>query len=150
MIVLPAIDIKNGQCVRLQQGVKDAETVYFKDPVEVAKRFQDQGAEYLHMVDLDGAFEGKPKNLKTIESIVEALDIPIELGGGIRNLEIARNKALDADIAALEIESQNQDRNHPSPCHYDNLYLNLYFCGDCSDGESILFMAFSGTQAFSQ
>ncbi|MGL4283237.1 1-(5-phosphoribosyl)-5-[(5-phosphoribosylamino)methylideneamino]imidazole-4-carboxamide isomerase [Eubacterium aggregans] len=105
MIVLPAIDIKNGQCVRLQQGVKDAETVYFKDPVEVAKHFQDQGAEYLHMVDLDGAFEGKPKNLKTIESIVKALDIPIELGGGIRNLEIAE-MYMDIGVSRIIIGTQ--------------------------------------------
>ena len=60
MIIFPAIDIKNGKCVRLKQGVKDDETIYFDNPVEVAKRWESEGAEYLHLVDLDGAFDGKP------------------------------------------------------------------------------------------
>ena len=105
MIILPAIDLKNGQCVRLQQGVKDAETVYFKDPVAVAQRFQTMGAEYLHMVDLDGAFEGKPKNLDVIEKIVQALDIPIELGGGIRTPEIAK-MYIDIGVSRIIIGTQ--------------------------------------------
>lgn len=105
MIILPAIDLKNGKCVRLQQGIKDAETVYFNDPVEVAVNFQNQGAEYLHMVDLDGAFEGKPKNLKTIEAVVNALDIPIELGGGIRTLDIAK-MYIDIGVSRIIIGTQ--------------------------------------------
>lgn len=105
MIILPAIDIKNGQCVRLQQGVKDAETVYFKDPVEVAKRFESQGAQYLHMVDLDGAFEGTPKNLEVVKRIAEALTIPIELGGGIRTMDIAK-MYIDAGISRIIIGTQ--------------------------------------------
>lgn len=89
MIVLPAIDLKDGKCVRLKQGVKDDSTVYFENPVEVAKGFESQGAQYLHLVDLDGAFDGRPKNLDIIKEIVESISIPVELGGGIRNLEIA-------------------------------------------------------------
>lgn len=89
MIVFPAIDIKNGKCVRLKQGIKDDETIYFDNPIEVARRWQDEGAEYLHLVDLDGAFDGKPKNLEVVRDIVRALKIPVELGGGIRNEEIA-------------------------------------------------------------
>lgn len=89
MIIFPAIDIKNGKCVRLKQGVKDDETIYFDNPVEVARRFEAEGAEYLHLVDLDGAFDGTPKNLEVVRDIVRALRIPVELGGGIRNEEIA-------------------------------------------------------------
>ena len=78
MIIFPAIDIKNGKCVRLKQGVKDDETIYFDNPVEVAKRWESEGAEYLHLVDLDGAFDGKPQNLEVVKDIVKALDIPVE------------------------------------------------------------------------
>lgn len=105
MIVLPAIDIKEGQCVRLKQGIADEKTVYFNDPVEVAKRFQDDGAEYLHMVDLDGAFDGKPKNLDVIKAVVDALDIPVELGGGIRTAEVAQ-MYIDIGISRIIIGTQ--------------------------------------------
>ena len=89
MIILPAIDLKDGVCVRLRQGVKEDKTIYHENPVEMALSFQTDGAEYLHLVDLDGAFEGKPKNLDVVKNIVNALDIPVELGGGIRSQEIA-------------------------------------------------------------
>jgi phosphoribosylformimino-5-aminoimidazole carboxamide ribotide isomerase len=105
MIILPAIDIKNGQCVRLKQGLKDEETVYFKDPVAVARRFEEEGARYLHMVDLDGAFEGRPKNLETIADVVDALSIPIELGGGIRTLDIAE-LYIDIGVSRIIIGTQ--------------------------------------------
>lgn len=105
MIILPAIDLKDGQCVRLKQGVKEDKTVYFKDPVAVAKRWQDEGAEYLHLVDLDGAFDGKPRNLDIVKAIVEALDIPVELGGGIRTDEIAR-MYIDIGISRIIIGTQ--------------------------------------------
>jgi len=75
--------------VRLRQGEKDDETVYFKDPVKVAKQFESWGAEYLHIVDLDGAFDGKPKNFDIIKKILAAIDIPVELGGGIRDIATA-------------------------------------------------------------
>ena len=105
MIILPAIDIKGGQCVRLRQGEKNDETVYFKDPVKVAKQFESWGAEYLHIVDLDGAFDGKPKNFDIIKNILAAIDIPVELGGGIRNAEIAKTY-IDAGISRIIIGTQ--------------------------------------------
>lgn len=88
MLVIPAIDIKNGKCVRLLQGRREDETVFSDNPVAMAQHWQEEGAELLHLVDLDGAFEGMPKNLSVIKEIVESIDIPAELGGGIRNLEI--------------------------------------------------------------
>lgn len=87
MIIYPAIDIKDGRCVRLTQGKFHEEKVYFQDPQEVAKLWEQKGAQVLHIVDLDGALEGRSKNLSVIEGIVEAVDIPLQLGGGIRNLE---------------------------------------------------------------
>nr|WP_320114928.1 1-(5-phosphoribosyl)-5-[(5-phosphoribosylamino)methylideneamino]imidazole-4-carboxamide isomerase [uncultured Desulfuromonas sp.] len=87
MIVIPAIDLKNGACVRLEQGLMERDTVYSDDPGAQARIWQDQGGEMLHIVDLDGAFAGEPKNRHAIESIVKALDIPTELGGGIRDME---------------------------------------------------------------
>lgn len=105
MIVFPAIDLKNGKCVRLMQGQKDAETIYFDNPVDVALNWQSKGAEYLHLVDLDGAFDGQPKNLELIKKIVEALDIPVELGGGIRTLEIAK-EYIEIGVSRIIIGTQ--------------------------------------------
>ena len=105
MIVFPAIDLKNGKCVRLMQGQKDAETIYFDNPVDVALNWQSKGAQYLHLVDLDGAFDGQPKNLELIKKIVEALDIPVELGGGIRTLEIAK-EYIDSGVSRIIIGTQ--------------------------------------------
>ncbi len=87
MIIIPAIDLRGGKCVRLTQGRKDAETVFSEDPVDVAKSWQDQGADYLHVVDLDGAFEGAPKNLAVIEQIMKQIKIPVEFGGGLRTTQ---------------------------------------------------------------
>ncbi|MCD6580784.1 MAG: 1-(5-phosphoribosyl)-5-[(5-phosphoribosylamino)methylideneamino]imidazole-4-carboxamide isomerase [Desulfuromusa sp.] len=87
MIILPAIDLKEGRCVRLEQGLMDKDTVYNDDPAAQARTWQEQGGEYLHIVDLDGAFAGVPKNKSAIKAIVEAIEIPSELGGGIRDLE---------------------------------------------------------------
>jgi phosphoribosylformimino-5-aminoimidazole carboxamide ribotide isomerase len=87
MIVIPAIDLKNGQCVRLEQGLMEKDTVYSDDPAAMARHWQDEGGELLHLVDLDGAFAGVPKNRTAIQAIVAAVDIPMELGGGIRDLE---------------------------------------------------------------
>lgn len=86
MIVIPAIDLKDGRCVRLYQGRADMTTVYSEDPVETALQWQAQGAKMLHLVDLDGAFQGRPRNLEVVARIAAALKIPVELGGGIRNL----------------------------------------------------------------
>ncbi len=86
MIVIPAIDLKEGKCVRLEQGLMDRDTVFNDNPGAQAKVWQDQGAELLHIVDLDGAFAGEPKNRAAIEAIVKALSIPTQLGGGIRDI----------------------------------------------------------------
>ena len=87
MIVIPAIDIRNGRCVRLQQGEMSKETVYSEVPQEMAIKWFNEGAERLHLVDLDGAVEGRPVNSEVIENIVNAVQIPIQLGGGIRELK---------------------------------------------------------------
>jgi phosphoribosylformimino-5-aminoimidazole carboxamide ribotide isomerase len=87
MIVIPAIDLKDGQCVRLFQGKRDAVTRYSDDPAGTAKRWESCGAELLHIVDLDGAFTGTQKNLDAIIKIRKAVKIPIQLGGGIRTVE---------------------------------------------------------------
>lgn len=86
MTIYPAIDLKDGQCVRLVQGKVTNQTVYSSAPADVARRFQQQGARWLHIVDLDGAFSGKPANLKAIEAIADAVTIPFQVGGGLRKL----------------------------------------------------------------
>ncbi len=85
MILFPAIDLKEGQCVRLEQGDITRETVFEHNPVARAQLFKNEGFEYLHIVDLDGAFAGKPRNAEAVESIRIAVDIPMQLGGGIRD-----------------------------------------------------------------
>ncbi len=84
MLVIPAIDLKGGKCVRLRQGDPDQQTVYSDDPVAVAKKFEAEGAKLIHVVDLDGAFEGKPVHAEIVKKIAKSLAIPIEIGGGIR------------------------------------------------------------------
>jgi len=84
MLVIPAIDLKGGRCVRLLQGDPDRETVYSDNPVEVARQFQSLGAKLIHVVDLDGAFSGKPINHGVVAEIARTLTVPIEIGGGIR------------------------------------------------------------------
>ena len=84
MIVIPAVDIKGGKCVRLRQGKADAVTVFGDDPVAAALRWEAEGAEYLHVVDLDGAFEGKPANIAIVKNIIKAAKVKVEVGGGIR------------------------------------------------------------------
>jgi len=86
VIVIPAIDLKDGKCVRLEQGLMERDTVFNDNPGAQAKVWQDQGAELLHIVDLDGAFAGEPKNRAAIEAIVSAVSIPTQLGGGIRDI----------------------------------------------------------------
>ena len=87
MILFPAIDLKDGQCVRLKLGDMDQATVFNDNPGAQAKSFEDQGFEYLHIVDLNGAFEGKPVNGEAVEDILSKLTIPAQLGGGIRDLD---------------------------------------------------------------
>ena len=94
MLILPAIDLRNGKCVNLVQGRADEETVFSDDPVGMARRWEAGRAQYLHLVDLDGAFEGSSANLHIVKQIVETVNIPVQLGGGIRTME-----RLDAVLA---------------------------------------------------
>ena len=86
VILFPAIDLKNGQCVRLEQGDMARATVFNLDPAAQAKAFAAQGFEYLHVVDLDGAFAGKPMNAVAVEAMLKAITVPMQLGGGIRDI----------------------------------------------------------------
>jgi phosphoribosylformimino-5-aminoimidazole carboxamide ribotide isomerase len=90
MEVIPAIDLKSGRCVRLYQGDYQRETIYSDDPVSVALTWQQQGAPRLHLVDLDGAAQGKPANLEILSQIIRSLDIPVQVGGGIRDEKTAQ------------------------------------------------------------
>ena len=90
MVILPAIDLKDGKCVRLRQGRADDVTVYGDDPAAQARDWREQGGEELHVVDLDGAFAGTPKHAETIARIIEAFGGPVEVGGGLRNAESLR------------------------------------------------------------
>ena len=87
MIILPAIDLRGGRCVRLRQGRFEEETVFDEDPAAVARRFEAKGAKWLHVVDLDGAREGEPRNLDRVRAIREAVGLKMEVGGGIRSTE---------------------------------------------------------------
>ncbi len=98
MLLIPAIDLKEGQCVRLRQGRMEDDTVFSSDPVAVAARWVEAGARRLHLVDLDGAFAGKPKNKEVIRAIAESFpDLPIQVGGGIRD-EATVEAYLDAGV----------------------------------------------------
>lgn len=114
MIVIPAIDLRNGKCVRMQQGDPTRETEYDDDPVARAKAFAAAGAKRLHVIDLDGAF-GSGENEAAIAKICAAVDIPVETGGGIRSIEVAQ-KRLDAGAAyvilgTLLVEDERVARN---------------------------------------
>lgn len=100
MLVIPAIDMRQGRCVRLYQGDPAQETVYGENPVEVACQWEKLGAKMLHLVDLDGAFTGLSKNAKVINAIGEAVHIPLQLGGGIRSRE-AVEKAVSAGVSRV-------------------------------------------------
>ena len=94
MIVIPAIDLKEGRCVRLAQGRMDQESVYSEDPVAMARHWESKGAERLHVVDLNGAVTGKPVHRSLIKEIARSIQIPVEVGGGIRDLETIENYLL--------------------------------------------------------
>jgi phosphoribosylformimino-5-aminoimidazole carboxamide ribotide isomerase len=100
MILLPAVDIRDGRAVRLRQGHFHDETVYADDPFDAARSFVEAGARFLHVVDLDGAREGEPVNLRHVERIAGGLDVPVELGGGLRSIASIR-RALAAGAARV-------------------------------------------------
>ncbi|PQP33709.1 1-(5-phosphoribosyl)-5-((5-phosphoribosylamino)methylideneamino)imidazole-4-carboxamide isomerase, partial [Desulfobacteraceae bacterium SEEP-SAG9] len=85
MIIIPAVDIKDGRCVRLLQGRMDAETIFSDDPAAMAKRWEQEGAEVIHVVDLDGAVEKSPRNTDAIRKIIDGVHVRVQVGGGIRN-----------------------------------------------------------------
>jgi phosphoribosylformimino-5-aminoimidazole carboxamide ribotide isomerase len=90
MLVIPAIDLKDGRCVRLRQGDLAQETVYSDDPAATARQWQGLGASLIHVVDLNGAVDGTPRNLPAIRAVVEAVAVPVQVGGGIRTLDTVR------------------------------------------------------------
>lgn len=100
MEVIPAIDLRGGKCVRLYQGDYAQEIVYSDDPLETALRWVDMGATRLHIVDLDGAKDGSPANLRAVERIASSVDVPLHLGGGIRDMATART-AIDAGVSRI-------------------------------------------------
>ena len=104
MIILPAIDLQDGKCVRLRQGRIDDVTVYGDDPAAQAKDWAEQGGEELHVVDLDGAFAGTPKHAEVIRRIIDAFSGPVEVGGGLRTIDAVR-AVLDAGAARAIIGS---------------------------------------------
>lgn len=105
MILLPAIDVKGGRCVRLVQGDYAQETVYDLDPADVARRFRDDGAEWLHIVDLDAALEGVPRNAEPIARAIASVDLPVQRSGGIRSMA-AIEEALAAGAARVVLGTQ--------------------------------------------
>jgi phosphoribosylformimino-5-aminoimidazole carboxamide ribotide isomerase len=111
MIVIPAIDLRGGRCVRLVQGRFDDETVFDDDPVAVARRWEEAGAQFLHVVDLEGARKGVPQQFQVIERICQAVSVPIQLGGGLRDrglieqaLGYGVNRVVIGTVAALDEE----------------------------------------------
>ncbi len=103
MIIIPAIDLKDGQCVRLRQGLMEDVTVFSDSPIEMAAQWVEQGAHRLHLVDLNGASEGQPINAKSVTEITQAFpDLPVQIGGGIRSMQIA-NTYIEAGISYLII-----------------------------------------------
>ena len=103
MLIIPAIDLKDGQCVRLRQGVMEDTTVFSDDPLEMAIKWVSEGARRLHLVDLNGAFEGKPVNAECVNEITKTFpNLPVQIGGGIRDLKIA-NTYIEAGVSFLII-----------------------------------------------
>lgn len=111
MLLIPAIDLKGGQCVRLRQGRMDDVTVFSDDPVTVARRWADEGAERVHIVDLDGAVKGTPVNIEVVEAIAAALKIPVQVGGGIRDEETVQ-RYLNAGVQYVIIGTKAVNAPH--------------------------------------
>ena len=104
-MIIPAIDLKGGKCVRLVRGKLNKETIYSKDPIEIARRWVKEGAERLHVVDLDGAFQGKPVHLELVGRMAREVKVPIEFGGGIRDFTILK-EVLEEGIKYAILGSQ--------------------------------------------
>lgn len=102
MYIIPAIDIKNGNCVRLTKGEKNSEIIFSYNPAEVARKWESCGAQWIHVVDLDGAFGGKPVNIEVVEKIVGSVECSVQVGGGIRNVETV-DRYFDAGVERIII-----------------------------------------------
>jgi phosphoribosylformimino-5-aminoimidazole carboxamide ribotide isomerase len=111
MLLVPAIDLKGGQCVRLRQGRMDDVTVFSDDPVSVARRWADDGAERIHIVDLDGAVKGQPINIAVVEQIAAAVEVPVQVGGGIRDEETVQ-RYLNAGVQYVIIGTKAVNAPH--------------------------------------
>jgi phosphoribosylformimino-5-aminoimidazole carboxamide ribotide isomerase len=111
MLLIPAIDLKGGKCVRLRQGRMDDVTVFSDDPVAMAQKWVDEGAERLHLVDLDGAIKGEPVNIKVVEQIASAISIPVQIGGGIRDEETVQ-RYLNAGVQYVIIGTKAVNTPH--------------------------------------
>jgi phosphoribosylformimino-5-aminoimidazole carboxamide ribotide isomerase len=111
MLLIPAIDLKGGKCVRLRQGRMDDVTVFSDDPVAMAQRWEAEGAERLHLVDLDGAIKGEPVNLKVVEQIAATVTIPVQVGGGIRDEETVQ-RYLNAGVQYVIIGTKAVNTPH--------------------------------------
>jgi phosphoribosylformimino-5-aminoimidazole carboxamide ribotide isomerase len=127
MIVIPAIDLKDGKCVRLKQGIFSDKKVYADDPVAVALSYQEAGAKRLHLIDLDGAESGVSKNVGTITGILDELTIPVQIGGGIRSVaDIGNRIALGADrviVSTLAVKSPDEFKKALKEFGTDRLIL---------------------------
>jgi phosphoribosylformimino-5-aminoimidazole carboxamide ribotide isomerase len=108
MLIIPAIDLKDGRCVRLFQGEMDHETVYFEDPVAAAKHWITEGASFLHIVDLNGAVEGRPMHTKVVDAICKQPGLSVELGGGLRSIETVE-AALNLGVSRVVIGTAAYD-----------------------------------------
>jgi phosphoribosylformimino-5-aminoimidazole carboxamide ribotide isomerase len=105
MIIIPAVDIRGGKCVRLLQGRADAETVFSDDPASMARRWAGLGAQLIHVIDLDGAFHQSPRNLDVIKQIIDTVDVPIQVGGGIRDMDTIR-QYLDLGVGKVIVGTE--------------------------------------------
>ena len=134
--VIPAVDVQDGEVVQLVQGERGTETTY-GDPVEAARRWIDAGAESLHLVDLDGAFEGDRKNADAIDAVLEAVDVPTQLGGGIRTVDGAIDlleRGLDRVILGTAAVENPEIVADISDAHPDSVVVSL----DAKDGEVVV------------
>lgn len=134
MLIIPAIDIMNGKCVRLYQGKREEAKVYGDNVVEVAKKWESDGAELIHVVDLDGAFSGKPVNHKLIEEIIDNVNVPIEVGGGIRDEEsIELYLEMGAERVVLGTRAINEPNFLIESCR--NYHERIIVSIDAKDGK---------------